>query len=381
VAGQTLRVLVTEDSVVARALIVSILNRDPGLEVVGEARDGEQAVKFAAELEPDVITMDVHMPKVDGLEATRRIMTETPTPIVVISAIDPRDVQISVEALESGALAVLAKPTGPTAPDFAERSSEIVSTVKTMAGVRVVTRRPRLVPRTPSRADAAPAAPRAPAAPPPSTSSRRKVDVLGIGSSTGGPDALGKIIGALPAVAPVPILIVQHITVGFHQGLVDWLNNVTPLDVKLGEDGHKPQAGEIILAPGRHHMAVDRNRRIVLSEESPVRGHRPSATHMFKSIASVYGANGLGVILTGMGDDGADGLVELRRAGGWVIGQDEATSVVYGMPREAFNRGGVSEQLPLGEIARAITAAWSRGRSPSTVNRQPSTRSDVRPGR
>jgi two-component system chemotaxis response regulator CheB len=358
VAGATLRVLVAEDSVVARALIVSILNRDPGIDVVGEARDGEQAVKMAAELEPDVITMDVHMPKLDGLEATRRIMSETPTPIVVISAIDPTDVKISIEALESGALAALGKPSGPTAPDFAERAQEIVSTVKTMAGVRVVKRRPRLT--RPGRATAAAAPAAAPAAP---HAPRRRVDIVGIGSSTGGPDALGKIIGALPATAPVPIVIVQHITVGFHQGLVDWLNNVTPLEVKLGEEGHMPKAGEVILAPGGHHMTIDTGRRLTLNEESPVRGHRPSATQLFRSIASVYGANALGVILTGMGDDGADGLVELRRAGGWVIGQDEATCVVYGMPREAAARGAVSEVRPLLEIASAVVEGWGIGRT------------------
>ena len=365
-AGATLRVLVAEDSVVARALIVSILGREPGIDVVGEARDGEQAVKMAAELKPDVITMDVHMPKLDGLEATRRIMGETPTPIVVISAIDPKDVKISIEALEAGALAALGKPSGPTAPDFAERAQEIVGTVKTMAGVRVVKRRPRLT--RPGQAPAAaatpaPSAARATTVPAISNAPRRKVEIVGIGSSTGGPDALGKIIGALPAVAPVPIVIVQHITVGFHQGLVDWLNNVTPLDVKLGEEGHLPRAGEVILAPGEHHMTIDKNRRITLNEESPVRGHRPSATQLFHSLTSVYGAKALGVILTGMGDDGADGLVELRRAGGWVIGQDEATSVVYGMPREAAARGGVSEVRPLPEIASAIVEGWSIGRT------------------
>jgi len=356
-----LRVLVTEDSVVARALLVSIINRDPGLEVVGEARDGEQAVKLAAELEPDVITMDVHMPKLDGLEATRRIMAETPTPIVVISAIDPKDVKMSVEALNAGALAALAKPSGPTAPDFNERASQIVNTVRTMAGVRVVKRRPRRAPTADRRPPTAEPAIRTPDTRHPAPA-RRRIELVAIGSSTGGPDALGKIIGALPAPAPVPILIVQHITVGFHQGLVDWLGNVTPLSVKLGEEGHLPRAGEVILAPGEHHMSLDGSKRIRLTQESPVRGHRPSATHLFSSVAKVYGANALGVILTGMGDDGADGLVELRRAGGWVIGQDEATSVVYGMPREAAARGAVTEVLPLPEIAGAIVDGWSRGR-------------------
>jgi two-component system chemotaxis response regulator CheB len=365
VPGATLRVLVAEDSVVARALIVSILGREPGIEVVGEARDGEQAVNMAAELGPDVITNDVHMPKLDGLEATRRIMAETPTPIVVISAIDPSDVRLTFEALDSGALAALGKPSGPTAPDFAARAQEIVSTVRTMAGVRVVKRRPRLTRRGTPPATAAAAAPAAAPAGVPAAANapRRKVDIVAIGSSTGGPDALGKIIGALPAAAPVPILIVQHITVGFHQGLVDWLNNVTPLQVKLGEKGHMPMPGEVILAPGEHHMTVDRNRRLVLNEESPVRGHRPSATQLFRSVTNVYGAKAVGVILTGMGDDGADGLVELRRAGGWVIGQDEATCVVYGMPREAAARGAVSEVRPLPEIAGAIVDGWRIGRS------------------
>ena len=370
-----LRVLVTEDSVVARALLTSIINRDPGLEVVGEARDGEQAVEMAAKLKPDVITMDVHMPKVDGLEATRRIMSETPTPIVVISAIDPKDVRLSFEALDSGALAVLAKPTGPTAPDFSQRAAEIVGTVKTMAGVRVVRRRPKLRPgaapaATPLRASAA--APAAPAGAPPAVVSarpavRRKIDIVAIGSSTGGPDALGKIIGALPGDAPVPIVIVQHITVGFHQGLVDWLNNVTPLRVRLGADGESLAPGDVVIAPGEHQMAVAAGRRLKLTSEGPVGGHRPSATYLFNSVARAYGGSALGVILTGMGDDGADGLVALRNAGGWVIGQDEATCVVYGMPREAALRGAVSEVLPLPEIPGGIVAAWRHGRLATAV--------------
>jgi two-component system chemotaxis response regulator CheB len=360
-----LRVLVAEDSVVARALLVSIINRDPGLEVVGEARDGEQAVELAAKLNPDVITMDVHMPKLDGLEATRRIMSDTPKPIVVISAIDPKDVRLSFEALDSGALAVLAKPTGPTAPDFTERAGEIVATVKTMAAVRVVRRRPRTAgaaqPAVAGTAtQATPSTPQVPT--PRATGARRRIEIVAIGSSTGGPDALGKIIGALPADVPVPIVIVQHITVGFHQGLVDWLNNVTPLDVRLGADGDTLKAGEVVIAPGEHHMAVGPGGRIKLSTEDPVRGHRPSATHLFHSVTRTYRANALGVILTGMGDDGADGLVALSGAGGWVIGQDEATCVVYGMPREAALRGAVTEVLPLGEIAGGIVTSWRHGR-------------------
>lgn len=190
-----------------------------------------------------------------------------------------------------------------------------------------------------------------------------RLEIVAIGSSTGGPEALGRILRALPATAPVPVLIVQHIAVGFHQGLVDWLNEVSPMRVRLGEDGHRPVPGEAILAPGERHMAIDPGGRIRLSDDAPVGGHRPSATHLFRSVARAYGPNAAGVILTGMGDDGADGLVELRRAGGWVIGQDEATSVVYGMPREAAARGALSEVRPLGQIAGAIVECWNRGRS------------------
>jgi two-component system, chemotaxis family, protein-glutamate methylesterase/glutaminase len=282
----------------------------------------------------------------------------------VISAIDPKDVRLSFEALDSGALAVLAKPTGPAAPDFAERAAEIMNTIKTMSGVRVVKRRPRLggVPDPrPETRDPRPEPAKAPA-PSARPSARRRIDLVAIGSSTGGPDALGKIVGALPPSAPVPILIVQHITVGFHQGLVDWLNNVTPLNVKLGVDGEPIKAGEVVIAPGEHHMTVDAGRRIKLIDDVAVRGHRPSATKLFQSVTKAYGAKALGVILTGMGDDGADGLVDLHNAGGWVIGQDEATCVVYGMPREAALRGAVNEVLPLGEIAGGIVSAWSHGR-------------------
>lgn len=194
-------------------------------------------------------------------------------------------------------------------------------------------------------------------------SGRNPVEIVAIGSSTGGPDALGRILGALPATTPVPILIVQHITVGFHQGLADWLDQVSPLHVKLGEDGHRPASGEVILAPGERHMTIGPDLRIRLSQEAPVGGHRPSATHLFRSVAGVYGRSAAGVILTGMGDDGADGLVELRRAGGWVIGQDEGTCVVYGMPRAAAMRGAVTEVRPLGEIADAIVDCLNRGQS------------------
>jgi two-component system, chemotaxis family, protein-glutamate methylesterase/glutaminase len=189
------------------------------------------------------------------------------------------------------------------------------------------------------------------------------LDIVAIGSSTGGPDALGRILGALPVATPVPILVVQHIAVGFHQGLADRLDEVSPLRVKLGEDGHRPAPGEVILAPGERHMTIDPRGRISLSGEEPVDGHRPSATLLFRSVARAYGAGAAGVILTGMGDDGSDGLVELRRAGGWVIGQDEATCAVYGMPREAAARGALSEVRPLGEIAGAIVDCWNRGLS------------------
>lgn len=343
-----LRVLVVDDSQVARKLLVSILNGDPALEVVGEAAHGAEAVALAARLRPDVITMDVYMPVMDGLEATRRIMGTTPTPIVMVSSSAPMDVARSFQAVEAGALTLLEKPGGPGTPRFRALADELVTSVKLMAEVKVVTRRLRMEP-----AGAVPV--RAPA---------QRVEVVSVAASTGGPAALATILGALPADLPAPLLVVQHIAAGFDAGLVNWLDRVSPLSVRLAVDGTGLRAGEVLVAPQDHHLGIDGAGRVSLSGADPIGGHRPSATFLFRSVARSYGPRAMGVILTGMGDDGAAGLLDLKRAGGPVIAQDRATSVVYGMPEKAAALGAVDQILPVESIAGAVVAACLPGRSP-----------------
>jgi two-component system chemotaxis response regulator CheB len=347
-----LRVLVVDDSPVARRLLVHIINGDSEMEVVGEASDGDEAVAMAGRLEPDVILMDIVLPGTDGLAATRTIMNTRPTPIVLISsAYRTSDARKTFEALASGALTVLPKPTGPGTQGFAEEVANLTITVKLMAEVKLVRRR-----RGPGTAPAGDA--RTMAAIP----TVEPVEVIAIAASTGGPAALASVLAALPGSMRAPILVVQHITSGFHQGLVSWLDSVTPLPVRLAEDGQPIRRGEVLVGPSGKHLGVTRAGRVVLSADAPMGGHRPSATHLFRSVAQAYGPRAIGVILTGMGDDGAAGLEALRRAGGIVVAQDEATSVVYGMPREAAALGVVNHVVPLDLIPATLTELMNGGK-------------------
>jgi two-component system, chemotaxis family, protein-glutamate methylesterase/glutaminase len=344
--GARLRTLVAEDSPTARQLMVSILNSDPELQVVAQARDGLEAVELVAEVRPDVIVMDVTMPEMDGLEATRRIMALTPTPIVLVSAsFEPDDVNRSFEALEAGALQLLPKPRGPDAPGFADDVATLTTTTKLMAEVKLVRRVRGARIDQPGARDTSP----------------RRADVVAIASSTGGPAALARILGSLPQDVPGPILVVQHITTGFHQGLADWLDRVSSLSVVLARDGQPLRGGEVLIAPSDAHLGVSSRGTVALRADPPIRGHRPSATHLFQTVADVFGDGGLGVMLTGMGDDGVAGLRALKDAGGLVLAQDEESCVVYGMPREAVAEGVVDEVVPLDQLAAAITAACHNG--------------------
>jgi two-component system chemotaxis response regulator CheB len=347
-------VLVADDSHAARLLIRSILDADPGLEVVGQATDGAEAVALAGRLEPDVITMDVDMPRVDGLEATRRIMAGVPRPIVLVSAVFLPDVGNSFRALEAGAVTLLAKPSGPGSPAFAREAAELVSTVKLMAGVK-------LVRRSPLRA--VPGAPPPVAAGPPTVPLR----AVGIAASTGGPPAVAQILRALPAGWRVPVLVVQHIGAGFDLGLVRYLDDSCVLPVSLAENGQDLRRGGVFVSPAEQHIGVTAGQRLAVTAGEPIEGYRPSANHLFRSMAAAFGAGAAGVVLTGMGRDGADGLLALRQAGGLAIAQDQETSIVYGMPRQALLRGAIDEVLPIDGIAPALLArtAVTGGPGPS----------------
>jgi two-component system chemotaxis response regulator CheB len=334
------RVLVVDDSAVARRLLGGILSAHGGFEVVGEATNGEEAVALAARLYPDVVTMDIRMPVMDGYEATRQIMAATPTPIVMVSAHEAGEVERSFNALAAGAVTVMPKPVGPGAPEHGRQAAELTRTLQAMAGLRLVTRRH--------------AAPARPAAPAPERRARARGEVVAIGASTGGPAALGQILRALPADFPAPILVVQHIAEGFDEGLANWLNTIAGLTVRLAGDGDPLRGGEVLIAPNGAHLGVTLGRRVELSGAPAIGAHRPAATHMFASVARAYGGRAVGVILTGIGRDGTDGLAALKAAGGRVIGQDEASSVVYGMPRAAAEAGLVDEVLPAADIAGAM---------------------------
>ena len=344
--------LVADDSAAARVLIRSILEADPELEVVGQATDGAEAVALANRLAPDVITMDVAMPRVDGLEATRQIMARAPRPIVLVSAVFTPDLDNSFRALEAGAVTLLEKPSGPGSAAFAREAAELVATVKLMAGVKLVRRSP------PRRRPAGSTGPSSAA------SAGEPLRVVAIAASTGGPPALAQILRALPADWPVPILVVQHIGAGFDTGLVRYLDECCALPVALAEDGRALAGGEVFVSPAEAHLGVTPAHHLTVTAGEPVDGYRPSANHLFHTVAAAFGEGAAGVVLTGMGRDGADGLLALRQAGGLAIAQDQTTSTVYGMPRQALLRGAADDVLPLEDIARALIVRQTSAPSP-----------------
>jgi two-component system chemotaxis response regulator CheB len=340
-----IRALVAEDSPTARALLVHLLRADPELSVVGEAQTGLEAVELARKLRPDVVIMDVCLPGIDGFEATKRIMFEAPTPVVIVSAtVVTSEVSVSLDALRAGALAVMSKPKGPAAPDFADDARRFVRMVKSMSQVKVVRRWPDRPPP--------------PSAPAPLRAHPTRSRIIAIAASTGGPAALHRIFAELPQGFSTPILVVQHMSAGFTEGLARWLDAGCKLSVKLAEDGEPLAAGKVYVAPHDRHLGVSPTRALVsLSSNDPIEGFRPSATHLFDSVARAFGNTALAIMLTGMGRDGVEGLRAVQRVGGCVVAQDEASSVIYGMPGAAVAAGLCDLVLPIDVIAAHILEA------------------------
>jgi two-component system, chemotaxis family, protein-glutamate methylesterase/glutaminase len=327
------RVLVADDSEMFREALTRIIEADPGFEVVATAGDGNAAAAKAHELRPDVITMDLEMPDADGFSGIARVMAETPTPILVLTA-NPEET-VGFRALSLGALDILEKP-GPRV-DLDRYGQLLRSRLRLLAGVRVI-RHPRGL-----RSGGAQARGRA----------ERRRELIVVGASLGGPRALAALLHALPPDFPAPIAVVQHIADGFADGLASWLAQESRLSVATAADHEPLRPGRVLIAPSGKHLVVAEG-HVRLSDALPIDSFKPSVTPLFTSAARVYGPRACGVLLTGMGRDGASGLKELRDAGGHTLAQDEATSAVFGMARAAIDLGAVDRVLPLDEIPRAL---------------------------
>lgn len=349
------QVLVVDDSPLCRQLIVDALSRDPEIEVIGQAANGEVAISMAAQLKPNVITMDVDMPVLDGLSACEQIMSETPTPILVLTG-DPRSEapELTHRALAAGALALQVKP----ALDAGADAWNLAKEVKLLSSVKVI-RHLRGVKRV-----APSSSPSSSASEPAAAPGGSALGLVVVASSTGGPQVVHKLVGDLPPDFPAPVLIVQHINAAFGDSLVSWLGASARLKVRAARDGDLLTPGVVLVAPNGFHLTVPSRGRVAVLPGEPRDGHLPSATLLFESAAKAYGKRVAGAILTGMGSDGVDGLAAIRAAGGTTIAQSQESSVVFGMPGAAIARGVVDHVIHGDEVGRALVRL-SRGQDPS----------------
>ena len=354
-----IRVLIIDDSASVRQAMTAILSEDPAIEVIAAAADPFAAARYIQEEVPDVITLDVEMPRMDGVTFLRKLMSQRPIPVVMCSSLVEEGSETLLQALEAGAVDVILKPRMGVADHLNDAKMRIRETVKGAARARVRS-------RSASRPSSPPAKLTADAVLPPPTGramSRTTEMVVCIGASTGGTEALREVLEALPANSP-GIVIVQHMPESFTRAFAKRLNGLCQVDVKEAEDGDTVMRGHVLIAPGGlRHMMLERQgaRYVVAIKEGPlVSRHRPSVDVLFRSAARNAGSNAVGIIMTGMGDDGARGLLEMQQAGARTFAQDEATSVVFGMPKEAIARGAADRVIPLGAIARELLQATAR---------------------
>ncbi|WP_395702311.1 chemotaxis response regulator protein-glutamate methylesterase [Aquabacterium sp.] len=355
----SIQVMIVDDSAVVRQVLGALLAAAPGIEVLHAVADPLLAMERMKSAWPDVIVLDVEMPRMDGITFLRKIMAERPTPVVICSTLTERGAKTSVEALSAGAVAIVTKPKLDLKRFLQDSASELVQAVKAAARANVG----RLAPRPPTAAPAGPTQsadvilPAAPMAAPRAMAQTTE-QVVAIGTSTGGTQALEQVLTALPRVSPA-IVIVQHMPEKFTAAFAQRLDQLCAIEVKEAQSNDRVRPGRALIAPGGRHLLLRRNGAqyfVEVVDGPPVSRHRPSVDVLFRSVARCAGANALGIIMTGMGDDGAAGLLEMREAGARTVAQDEASCVVYGMPREAVKRGAVERSVPLAAIDREILA-------------------------
>ena len=336
----SIRVLVVDDSAVVRQILTTELSRCPDLEVIGSAPDPYIARDMIVALKPDVITLDIEMPRMDGLSFLRRLMAHYPLPTIVVSSLTPQGGQIAMEALDAGAVEVMCKP-GPSY-SVGDMAVELIERIKAAAGVRVLSRPRRTASVTRSAV--------------PTALTKTTNKVVAIGASTGGTQALQEVLSAMPHNAP-PIVVVQHMPESFTKAFAQRLDAICDIDVSEAVNGDSVRPGRALIAPGNHHMLLNRSGAVyyVQVKQGPfVNRHRPSVDVLFHSVAQYAGANAIGVILTGMGGDGAAGLLAMKQKGAYTVAQDEASSVVFGMPKEAIRLGGVDTVVGLDNVCSTV---------------------------
>ncbi len=339
-----IKVLVVDDSAFMRRVISDMLNSSAGIEVVATARNGIEALEKMVTHEPQVITLDVEMPKMDGITALKQIMRNRPTPVIMLSSVTQKGSKETMEALSLGALDFVPKPSGAISLDLEKVKNELVFKVRAAVKAQMPAKKVKqkvVFPEPPEKTTKP-------------VSQTRASKLLAIGSSTGGPKALEVILTHLPGDLPASILITQHMPKGFTRSLAERLDRLCHLRVKEAEDGDIVRNSQVFIAPGGYHLKLKKKEEIYLSEEDPVEHVRPSADVMMKSIAEHYGANIVGVILTGMGKDGTSGMEAIKKAGGRTIAQDKSTATIFSMPRSVIEAGYADIVVPLKDMAVKI---------------------------
>ncbi len=353
--SKKIKLLIVDDSSMVRGILREIFDSDPQIEVIGEAENGKVAIELTKRLKPDIITMDIQMPEMDGFESTEYIMAYHPTPIIIFSsAIDKTEAYSSIKAIALGALDVIQKPD-ITDDKFKEISELILSKVKSLSQIKVIShirgKRKKRLEETPTDLPESPKTGLKQI----ESGSGSTYKLLGIGSSTGGPYALETFLTEFPDSFSLPIVVVQHICDGFIDSLVELLDDRISMTVKIAENGEKLNRGTVYFAPNNVQLLIDREERILLDSHLPRWGvFKPSINYLFNTMADVYRDKGIGVILTGMGNDGAEGLMKMRESGAVTIAQDQESSLIFGMPKAAIDLGAAKYVIPLQEIANQI---------------------------